>query len=846
MANTAVPHDVQQMLGQQRRLALGLLWGALMLGLWTAWLYVFLRPETGGLWAVWLGAALTVGLGFLGGLAWYAGRQARQGPAEGLAARLAEQRQRTARGLLLAAVLLLVLVSWSAAQRGLTLAFPLFLSGLLLVCGALGLGLFLWLRPALTLDTESLLGALAQRRLALLAILGPGGVLLLIAAVVLLIRLGLAVAFPEILGLALIGLLLIGTTLGLVVTAAEPLTPSRLRYLILGVGGCAGITIALLTIVRAIVWWNEVFAAGLPAWRGEGAWRLWACFYAELFGLALTFASLLLAWADIRTDVTLRRLLFGYITTLNGLLLLALLAVVNVTVYAWYPYTFEWTRTRGLYSLSEKSKSVLEKLDRQVTIYVVMSPLYRDYDDVRTLLRNIQEFTRQVRVIYINPDQDLARFKDLLQRYPKMAAEKLGGARGLLVVYGDETKKGPPPPHAFIAANNLSGFSGDAFSRRTAPVREFKGEDLLLTELRFLSRGGERPKIYFTQSNGELNIQDSRTQPGAARQAAGLFAEHLRKERYEVYALRWGPPPTNSKPEEHTVYSQKDFDSPHVVPADALALVLLQPQTPLAPEVLDALGKYLDNKGKLLFLSNLTVRRQDSSMVLLETGLENFLRKYGVSMGKGYLLHVPLQEGDVPQYVLAQTPDNSENPIAIRFQNVGIPLEWARPMRPESSASNYQPQGILEVNPRTVPLFWEETDLQTMINPLGYLSALARNPRQLLLPKASKEPIPVGQAVKNRTTDQPVLVALGDASMASNEGSPTMSRGTIYYDFLVSCLEWLAGRPQNIGIEPRKTNYYTLTNPDNIRFSAIVVVPAALLLLGVAGLGAGVWIVRRQ
>src|SRR5262249_42416212 len=110
---------------------------------------------------------------------------------------------------------------------------------------------------------------------------------------------------------------------------------------------------------------------------------------------------------------------------------------------------------------------------------------------------------------------------------------------------------------------------------------------------------------------------------------AGVLVEALRNLRYEVRGLVWGPPPAGKAAGgDGPAYSQKALDAPHEVPANAMTLVIAQPQARYPKEVLDALGKYLDNKGKLLFLSNLLVQRTNFS--LIETGLEDFLAQHGV------------------------------------------------------------------------------------------------------------------------------------------------------------------------------------------------------------------------
>ena len=85
--------------------------------------------------------------------------------------------------------------------------------------------------------------------------------------------------------------------------------------------------------------------------------------------------------------------------------------------------------------------------------------------------------------------------------------------------------------------------------------------------------------------------------------------------------------------------------------------------------------------------------------------------------------------------------------------------------------------------------------------------------------------------------DRPRMVVFGDASIASN----VSSRG---YDLLTSSFEWLAERPQNMGIEPKESSSFTLQPGTNV--SRMVWLPLGLMALGFLGLGTGVWVVRRR
>jgi hypothetical protein len=834
---------------QQRAVTFGLCWGALVLALLTTWLY-FKHWEDARA-TVYGAGLLTVAV--LGLAVWQfaVSRAAAREPAQA-EARLHGQRRPLGVALLLLAGALVLLGIWLASQRELKATFPEVSSALVLALVAAGAGILLLTQAGGGLSMEQILQGLAARRQPLMVVCFALAGVLLITGIVILsshesFSEGFRNAFPQVAGAIMLGLVFGGAGLWLVLTAATPPSPTTMRILVLSVGGVAGLIIALMTIIRAVLWWNEVFAGGINAWRGENAWKLWLCFYVELLGLAILFGSLLLARADVRISAVLRRLLYGYNAILTGLLLLAVLVVINVTVYAYYPYTFEWTQTRGLYSLSDKSKNTLDGLKEPTTVYVMLSPGSPNYRDTRVLLQNVQAFTSRVQVEYLSPDLQIEAFRKLKERFPKLAEEKQPfdefGGRGLLVVYGADTGK-TPPPHAFIPAASLSGkqFPGQPGERKA--VREFKGEDLLMTELRTLAKGGIRPVIYITQGHGELDIRGSA--PGDPN-GAGLLVALLQQQRYEVHGLVWGPPFAGKVGAEQMRFSQKKAEDPHVVPGDAMAVVVAQPRGNFDKGILDALDQYLkteseqrqNKKGKLMVLSNIQVDK--ATLTPLDTGMQTFLKPFGVDLRNDVVLHYATGRNDNPLVNEAQPPKKSTNAIARELREYDFPVERCRTVRPEPGGGAYRAEVILEVPSKRneQSIFWAESDLQTLRNPFAYVLSLT--PPQLMA-KRSQEPLPVGLAVTDRK-DQATLVVFGDASMASNDAAryPQIP----YYDLIISSLEWLAGRPENIGIEPRKDAFYRLRKQD-VNLSRMVLLPVGLILLGLVGVGTGVWVVRRR
>src|SRR5262249_8747415 len=141
----------------------------------------------------------------------------------------------------------------------------------------------------------------------------------------------------------------------------------------------------------------------------------------------------------------------------------------------------------------------------------------------------------------------------------------------------------------------------------------FKGEDAVVSTIDFLSQGKAKPVVYFTQGNGELDLNDMDT----SRPDRGLDAlqERLQKGNYEAKGLQLVPVAVGKQDDPRKVISDK-------VPADAAVVVLPGPRRPLTAEALAALDEYMNREdpktkaktGKLVVMLDV-VTNPDGTMV---------------------------------------------------------------------------------------------------------------------------------------------------------------------------------------------------------------------------------------
>jgi hypothetical protein len=758
------------------------------------------------------------------------------------------------------ALLLALLVIYELGLAGFGQASVLVVLSLI----SAGAGVGLSIKPGSALSQEHVLQALLRGR--------PRVIAGLCAAAAVAAGIGVWQGFasgftPEAVGGVLLALLFAGVGLWQALTPPENASAQDMRLLILVTGGGGGLIIALGAFWRTWLWWGEIFPAETPMAQSEGVWRLWLLVYIEIVALAILFGSLLLARVDIRQNAVMRRLLFGYNTFLTGLLVLATLVLLNVVVYATYPLSFEFTKTRGLYGLSDSSKNLLRSLKEDVHVYVLMSAGHPLYTEVRNLTDNLQAYTRRLQVSTISPDREAERYRRLVSKYPVVVSEREvfgrdedAAGRGLLIVYGPDV--GDKAPHAFIPVRDLYEFKHeDPRDPRGKEVLLFKGEPALMTQLRLLVNREVKPRVYFTQGNEELDLENVSTRPvlrldlrgrpqADRRGGAGLLMERLKKDNYEVRGLLWGAPPPKKGPTgDLMVYSQKKAGAPDEVPADADVVIIAHPLTPFSKEQRAALEQYMDHGGrdkkggKLIVLAN-SLPTVDGKF--LDLGLEDLLRKYGVQLGQDFLMRVPKAAGQSPLAALATPPEGGRNKVAADFQRNVFPVgfdgrrgDLARSVEPAAAPGAFDVEVMLEVGEKQNGPVWGEMNVGALNNAYQYILNLEA--RGLLEAKQSKKPIPVAVGAKDRE-GRPRLAVFGDSRFASNLFVQAQAP---YYDFLTSTIEWLAERPENVGIRPKESGMFHV-DVEKVNAQRLMWLPLALILFMLVGLGLGMWVVRRR
>jgi hypothetical protein len=841
-------------------LGLGLLWGGAMLVVLAVWLAI--KDGAAGPLSFLVGFVGVVGLGLA--LMPLATLWQRLSPEE-QARRIGIQRLLVGRALLGGGLLFLVLALVLGLTRKpeATLGVGLALDNF----GPAG-GLFLFAVITLIAGSTLLLpqGASSatalegvRRKLPLLKMLLAGvGIALLgfFAYLGFYLKVGSEV-YPELIALILLSALCFTTIISLGYTPAEQIELTYLRAVILIFGGGAGLVLFLMTIGRAWLWRNDIFMGGMTAWQGDNAWRLWLVIYLQLAGLLLVFGSFGLAQADVRSSVTLRRVLYGYNTFFQSLLVLELLIVMIVVVYALAPFTFQWSKSRGLYALSPASQNLLGSLKQDAHAFVLMSPGSSTYHDLKLLMDNAQMQSNKFEVKYVSPDRDVVEYDRLAKVFPKILPDvKLArgddSGRGVLLVYGPMPQSDDHDvKYAFIAERKLTEQKMDMAHRN--PTRVFNGELELMRELNFLVQGQQKRKVYVLQGAGLPDLAE--TLPSGRRDVTfgfskigiGVVADKLRKENYDVHGLSFELELVGKK--EALTYAKESSDKTKDVPDDAYAVVVAGASKPLATEVVDGVTRYIDRGGRLIVF--LDVITDDSYSELKSTGLEPLLKRYGVEVEDKYALLVPPDPrmlGRVDLATLpASAPRNATNPIAKQFWRGRFAIDMrntARILKPGVGGA-FKVEPLLQLDKDVVEEFFlTESSPAALRDPTRFEIDLWND--RSIRTRVATEPLNVAVAVSETKNDKPRLIVFGDTDFITNFDVSRSPRDQ-NFALVQSGLEWMAEREGFIGPRPKETTLYALPVAERQdALSRMVHIPGWLMLLTLLGLGTGIWLVRRR
>jgi ABC-type uncharacterized transport system involved in gliding motility auxiliary subunit len=474
--------------------------------------------------------------------------------------------------------------------------------------------------------------------------------------------------------------------------------------------------------------------------------------------------------------------------TLSAAVLLVAALFLILNYLGWkYHHRFDWT-AGGVYSLSERSRNVVQELKRDVEFVVFIAPGQDLYEPVREILSQYDAVSQRIKVRYFDPERNPVEAQQLVQQY------NVSSTGQVVVVSGAERR--------VIDSAELAEFDYSGMQMGEAPkMTGFKGEQLFTGALLQLAEG-RKPKVLFTTGHGERSLDD--------RQEHGLSSiqDLLGKDNFEIeeWASRTAA----------------------AVPQGADLVVVAGPTSPFIESELKAFGTYLNGGGRMLILADPTLGQTPGSG-LVPTGLTQWLAGYGVRLGENIVVDPKGAYPGAPPYTLFPGAYDGEHPITQPLSQSGVPvlLNVARSVG-AAPAGNYQVTELV----RTTEAGWGETSL-------GSVESVQKDAQDL------PGPVSLGVAVESPKEGQkrPLrLVVLGDSDLGTNQLVEGMPANAV---LLANALNWLAAREALLTIPPKKTEHVRLNlTGDQLRTFYLTVL---LLLPGLAvALGTVVYFRRRR
>jgi hypothetical protein len=611
------------------------------------------------------------------------------------------------------------------------------------------------------------------------------------------------------------------------------------RQIAMRINAMLGIIFMTIGIVMAAEWWGEVFAwlSGKVEAPGKnvfmarlggifGGWHVFAVLLAVYGGLALLLLGLEIVRGLERSNVLLRRLIYGYNTVVTGLLLLSIFGLLNVFVSARAASPLDFTAS-GMYSISSRTQNILGGLQKPVKAILFMDERSRLFNDTATLLTNCKAATNKFDYEVLSPLGNREKIDELRKKYTDLVPNSV------LLIYDN----GSSIEHRVVPQNELVEEGG-------RPGREsykFLGEDAIISKLDGLLEGKQEAAVlYFTQANGELGLTRTEQERNVGLSELKRLLEG-RKFQVKPLALKPG-------------------DSS--IPNDARMVIVAGPKVPFQDYAVKAFRDYLGRRGgKMIFLFDVNPGA-DGKMV--PTGLEQLLKEYNVEVPPERILSF-VSQGKPRLAVAIPSAELAAHPLATlvtqRFPQGYMVLDEARPVRPGVVTPNPAGQSIVATTlyqtPEDSP-HWTETDVSS--SPDELVEKLSKD-EALQIKKRIGTPISVCVLVNETSADPnnphegvpgfeksqktPRMLVLGDATVVSNQAVAGGER-TVGFALFSGFVDTLRGRDDSIGIAAKERDVFRMPELVSSNPFSVTLLPLALTGMSLVGLGIGVWVVRRR
>lgn len=276
------------------------------------------------------------------------------------------------------------------------------------------------------------------------------------------------------------------------------------------------------------------------------------------------------------------------------------------------------TTSNKLYSITDQTKSLVNKLDKDVTIYWIVRDGYED-TYLENLLPQYEDLSSKLDVVQKDPDIS----PTFATQYTDSVAEN-----SLVVTCGDR--------YRYLDYRDLYVLDEEKYYTENKEEYSFNGESELTSAIDFVV-SEDLPKIYLLSGHGEVPIP------------AG-YADALDDANVETADL--------------------SLLTIEFIPADADCVLINAPQTDISEDEMRKLKDYLGNGGNVILLT-------DPPQQGRLTNLETLMSGYGVNAADGIVIETDQNyyAWDYPFYLLPKLESHDiTNPLRQADYRVMLPF----------------------------------------------------------------------------------------------------------------------------------------------------------------------------
>lgn len=218
--------------------------------------------------------------------------------------------------------------------------------------------------------------------------------------------------------------------------------------------------------------------------------------------------------------------------TISSLLAVAIALLCNYLAFRHYD-RLDWT-SKGIFTLSEKSKKVLQGLNKDIDLYLFLSQGEESFAATDELVKRYQAASSHLKVRYVDPDREASEFKVLSQRFGILQGQlETGETRAdvaAVVALGDK--------NWHVDRDDLIGYELGGEDGQTEQV-SVKAEQALTGAIVQVT-SGRASKVCVTKGHGEWTMDE-----GADRSIGslklGLRHDNIEWEAFETLGKKEVP-----------------------------------------------------------------------------------------------------------------------------------------------------------------------------------------------------------------------------------------------------------------------------------------------------------------